>query len=403
MVIIVALIVGLVSGGGAVHAESQPRTGLLGEDKAAQRTLSRSKPRVGATRPPCGLRIVGLASLSLNRRPGVYVCLIGDGGQLIPEMICRASGRLLPRDRTPTSRQALLMVTITQLATARRSIVIWTARTGGGAVRAERSATRSPRPSGRRRPVQTGWADAELRERARRHSRDRHRGADRPRQRPQRPVAGGTAASSAWTSPTPRSSAIGREDMHAALGFMAERRHGRGRHQRRPRAHRRRHDGRGGGEFQGREMVLDEALAERIAEIVAPLITLAEPRRARRSARPTASRRRSPPARRCSSRSGPRPGWWCPGATATRRRRRSSCCRVRRASCSRRGRALQTEALRARSPGDLLRAADAAPVRHPRVGDRRDPARRRTRGGGARAARGHDVPETRRDRDRHAL
>ena len=50
-----------------------------------------------------------------------------------------------------------------------------------------------------------------------------------------------------------------------------------------------------------------------------------------------------------------------------------------------------------------LPPADAAAVRDTRVGDRRDAARRRARGRGARAAGDHDLPETRRDRGRDAL
>ena len=115
----------------------------------------------------------------------------------------------------------------------------------------------------------------------------------------------------------------------------------------------------------------------------------------RRSRRATASRPRPARARRCSSRSARRRGSSC-RRRGPRRARRSWCCRARRASFSRCGRtALDTEALRAAIAGrDGLPPADAAAVRDPRVGDRRDAARGRARGRGARSAGGHDLPET---------
>ena len=80
------------------------------------------------------------------------------------------------------------------------------------------------------------------------------------------------------------------------------------------------------GAFQGREMVLDEALEERIAEILEPLRdALAATSTRRRCAPATASRRSSPRARRCSSPSAPRPGSSCRPPRA-RRARPSSCC-----------------------------------------------------------------------------
>ena len=114
------------------------------------------------------------------------------------------------------------------------------------------------------------------------------------------------------------------------------------------------------GGFQGREMVLDEALerADR-ARSCGRCRNAGRTSTWRRSRRPTASRRRSRGARPCSSRSGPRRGSWCRrgiGARPPDRRpspgRRSSCCRARRASCSRCGaQALETDALRAALAG----------------------------------------------------
>ena len=65
------------------------------------------------------------------------------------------------------------------------------------------------------------------------------------------------------------------------------------------------------GRFAGRELVLDEAMEERIGEIIAGFAKRLrfDPRR---SARRTASRRWSPRARSRSTRPGPRRGWWCP-------------------------------------------------------------------------------------------
>ena len=89
------------------------------------------------------------------------------------------------------------------------------------------------------------------------------------------------------------------------------------------------------GAFQGREMVLDEPLEQRIAAIVRPLMTRwpnLDRRRDRRRAR--ASRRWSLRARPCWSRSAPRRGSSSsPRSPAAARR--SWCCPARRASCSR--------------------------------------------------------------------
>ena len=146
---------------------------------------------------------------------------------------------------------------------------------------------------------------------------------------------------------------------------------------------------------------------ERIAEILRPLATRwphidMEADRGRA----TASRRRSRGARPCSSRSGPRRGWWCrrgragrangptvvvlPGPPRELQPMWRKAVADRRAAGGARGR-------------QRLPAAHAAPVRDPRVGDRRDAAGRRARGGRARQAGGHDLPETGRGRGRDPL
>ena len=107
-------------------------------------------------------------------------------------------------------------------------------------------------------------------------------------------------------------------DLRAALDFLAARGHGPDRHQRRPRADRRRPDRRGrrglrrpraaprrgaGGPDRGDPRAAARALARRSTRT--------------RCAPATASRRWCPRARRCSSRSGRRPAWSCPRTAPT--------------------------------------------------------------------------------------
>ncbi len=136
------------------------------------------------------------------------------------------------------------------------------------------------------------------------------------------------------------------------------------------------------GRFQGREMVLDEALEERIAEILRPLRqTLAEPRHG-------GDPRRQPqagddPAGRGRARAGRHRARAGRAAAGARRGARPwSCCRGRRASCSRCGqrRCGAGRCARRWRARRVLPPAHAAPVRDPRVGDRRDAARGRARG-----------------------
>ncbi len=158
------------------------------------------------------------------------------------------------------------------------------------------------------------------------------------------------------------------------------------------------------GRFQGREMVLDEALEGRIAEILRPLMARwpdLDPEAVLLSNRKQAvipSGAVDPRAGRDGA--GPRRDARLPG-----RRRRWSCCRARRASCSRCGRRRWTSPRcrrrwRARSrtgarccgcsgcPESEIAATLRAAV---------------DRGHRARPARGHDVPAARRGRGRHAL
>ena len=69
--------------------------------------------------------------------------------------------------------------------------------------------------------------------------------------------------------------------------------------------------------FAGREMVLDEEMEAKIAEILQRLRRSASGSTRRRCGRPTASRRWCPRGRRRSTRSGRRRGWWCRRASGS--------------------------------------------------------------------------------------
>ena len=158
------------------------------------------------------------------------------------------------------------------------------------------------------------------------------------------------------------------------------------------------------GRFQGREMRLDPAVEERIAEILRPLAKRFPERRhgGRAGGQPQTGdgargRHRAGPGRH-----RPRPG----GAPAGRPRAPDGGGAPRPAAGAaadvghgRRERGDESRA-EGRRPG---RAADAAAVRDPRVGDRRDPAGGRTGGGRARAPGGHHLPETGRGGGRERL
>ena len=120
------------------------------------------------------------------------------------------------------------------------------------------AAASNGRTGGRSRPVRRRWAsrftagiaaraaarpdararDGRMSARAG-HRRDRHRGADRADQRPQRALAGRPPARArAWSWRTSRSAGDRAEDMEAQLRFLADRGRGPGRHERRARARR---------------------------------------------------------------------------------------------------------------------------------------------------------------------
>ena len=139
------------------------------------------------------------------------------------------------------------------------------------------------------------------------------------------------------------------------------------------------------GDFQGREMVLDGELEQRIAEILRALAKRLPNIDMEACGRATASRRRSRAGRPCSSRSGTAPGLVVapaqdgngptvvvlPGPPRELQPMWEEGAGDRRATGGARRR-------------QHLPAAHAAPVRDPRVGDRRDAAGRRARGGRAR-------------------
>ncbi len=169
------------------------------------------------------------------------------------------------------------------------------------------------------------------------------------------------------------------------------------------------------GGFQGREMVLDEALSERIAQIVKPLLKRwpnidEEAIRAanrKQATIPAGATVLEPVGTAPGLVVGPG-GWEDPsaqaggGARARADDRRPAGPASRAAADVAAGRRVRDAARRA-GGRDLLSPADAAAVRDTRVGDRRDAARGRARGGGARSPGDHDVSETRRDRGRDPL
>ena len=211
-----------------------------------------------------------------------------------------------------------------------------------------------------------------------RHRRHRHRGADRAGARPQRAVAVGPAARArASTWPTSRSAATGREDMEAQLRFLAE-------------------QGvdlivTSGGlgptaddltlevvaRFAGRELALDEALEERIADILRPLMK--RWRNLDFDAVRAANRKQAlvPEGATVIEPAGTAPGMVVP----PRRRRRPTVVVLPgppRELHAMWPQAVETERVPGgRRRGDRVRAVDAAAVRHPGVRDRRDAARRR--------------------------
>ena len=193
------------------------------------------------------------------------------------------------------------------------------------------------------------------------------------------------------------------QDMHAALDFMAEQgmdlvltSGGLG-----PTADDLTAEVVGG--FQGREMVLDEALERRIGEIVRPLMTRWPNLDVAAIELGTRKQATIPAGATVLE-----PIGTAPGLVVAPLQEAAGPTIVVLPGPPRElqpmwARGADGRAARGRARRDDLPPADAAPVRDPRVGDRRDAARRRTRGGGARSPGDNDVPETRRDRGRHAL
>ena len=127
------------------------------------------------------------------------------------------------------------------------------------------------------------------------------------------------------------------------------------------------------GAFAAREMVLDEALEERIAEILRPLLSRWPELDAEAMRGSNRKQAVVPQGATVLEPVGTAPGLVVPPARVAARR--SSCCPGRRASCSRCGPRPRTEAFRAaRGRRGELPPGDAAAVRDPRVGDRRDAA-----------------------------
>ena len=132
------------------------------------------------------------------------------------------------------------------------------------------------------------------------------------------------------------------------------------------------------GAFQGRPMVLDDALEERIAEILEPLMARwpdLDPEAIRASNRKQAV---VPEGATVLEPVGTAPGLVVPPSTARPDGRRAARPAARAAADV--ARRVATEAFRAAVAGAVeLRAGDAAAVRHPGVRDRRDAAARRGR------------------------
>ena len=151
--------------------------------------------------------------------------------------------------------------------------------------------------------------------------------------------------------------------------------------------------------FSGRELVLDEELEQRIYAILEPLDEALpalgpggdEGGQPQAGADPR-GRDRDRPGRHGARRDRARE----PG------RGRAARAAARASADVARGGRERARAGRDRRP-NRVRAVDRAHVRPARVGPRRDAARGRARGRRLRAARDHDLPAARRDRDGHAL
>ena len=382
-----------------------------------RRHRKRTKPNTATVRLRARARTRSSPSRCTRPAP-VYVCLIGDNGRKLI-----AGQELQAGQSTATYHAKRFEITlgnnaVTLYIDGRARTVPASTQAIGYSITKARGRRRSPSAAA---DVQIScrlnagkifffffffffiFSD-DLNERPRRDRRHRHRGAVRPRQRPQRSLAV-RAAARARSGPRAHHDRRRPAGGHARGARVPGRRAARpGRHQRWPRPDRGRSHRRRRRRASRREMVLDEALSERIAEIVAPLMKRwpnIDP-----EAVAAANRKQATVPRGASVLE---PVGTAPGLVVAPARgravRRSSCCRGRRGSCSRCGAARSTPTAMASALAgrDRVPPGDDAAVRDPRVGDRRDAARCRARWRRPRPAGGHDLPETRRDRDRHAL
>ncbi len=158
------------------------------------------------------------------------------------------------------------------------------------------------------------------------------------------------------------------------------------------------------GSFQGREMVLDEALEGRIAEILRPLA--ARYPNLDRDAIAHGNRKQATIPRGATVLE---PVGTAPGLVVAPAEGREGPTVVVLPGPPRElqpmwKQAVATDAWRSAIAGArVYRSRDAAPVWDTGVGDRRDAAPRRARRSGPEHARDHDLPTQRRDRDRHPL
>ena len=327
----------------------------------------------------------------------VYVCLIGDDGRkLIP------GNELQAGESTPTYHARRFEITLGNSAV---TMFVDGTRADG----------RRLQPGDRLLDHQGAGRQRAARRRSCRRARERCARGSSSRAPRCSPAASATAtargwpsgcASSASTSRTPRSSATAREDMHAALAFMAEQEldlvltsGGLGPDRRRP-------HGRGRGRLPGaRDGARRGARGAHRRDPARRWRSAGRTSTWRRSGRATASRRRSQPAPRCSSRSAPRPGSSCRrasrGAGPDDRRPAGAAAR---AAADVGAAPSQTEALRAALRGAttyrqrmlrLFGIPESEIAETLRVAERE--------GVRARSPRDHDLPETRRGRGRDAL
>ena len=241
-------------------ARRRPRRASRRRTSPSKETSTKKKAKKKAKAKP------KVARLTIVATGQVYVCLKAAGKRTpVPGIVLTGGARQGPVQvlALPPAARDLRGAADRQRQVAQRPVRWPTA-----------SATRSRRARCAACPPRNGRA-ARPRERAGGHRRDGHRGPHGPRDRPQRAVAvRAPARGSASTTPTRWSSATAARTWSEALRFLAARGVDVDRHQRRAGADRRRPDRRGRGRVRrARPMVLDEALEERIAEILRPLLS----------------------------------------------------------------------------------------------------------------------------------